>query len=208
MNENFGLYLILTDPVTSYETCAKAAVQCGVRYLQLRMKDAPRKALLTTAKQLREITAETETRFIINDDLEVAMLSDADGIHLGQDDMDIVQARHKWARSDKLFGLSTHSMEQALAAQQVKPDLIGIGPVFPTQTKTLADPALGAQSAGEIAQAMPLTSVAIGGINEGNLEAVLSAGFNNFCVVSAVNAAPNPVEAIQVLQKIWENHRF
>ncbi len=208
MKQNFGLYLILTDPLTSYETCATAAVECGVRYLQLRMKHMPYDEVLATAIRIREITKETETQLIINDDLDVAMRSDADGIHLGQEDMTIAEARRRWACPDKLFGLSTHSMAQAVQAQEQNPDLIGIGPVFPTQTKTVADPTLGAQSAGEIAQAIPLTSVAIGGINEDNLKTVLSAGFHNFCVVSAVNASPNPTTAIQVLQRIWKNHRF
>jgi thiamine-phosphate pyrophosphorylase len=209
MKENFGLYLILTDPVTSYEDCAAAAVQCGVRYLQLRIKKSPYELVLSTAKKLREITKDTGTRLIINDDLKVAIESDADGIHLGQGDMSITEARHEWANHpDKLYGLSTHSMEQACQAQKLEPDLIGIGPVFPTQTKTLADPALGVRSAGKIAQTVPLTSVAIGGINTENLKAVLSSGFHNFCVVSAVNTSPNPIEAIQALQKIWKNHSF
>ncbi len=208
MKQNFGLYLILTDPHTSYETCAAAAVECEVKYLQLRMKNTPPDMVLATAMHLRKITKGTNTKLIVNDDLDVAIQSDADGIHLGQEDMSIAEARREWAQPDKLFGLSTHSMEQAIQAQKQKPDLIGIGPVFATQTKTIADPTLGARSAGAIALASPLTSVAIGGINKDNLSAVLSAGFHNFCIVSAVNASPKPAEAIQALQEIWKNHRF
>ena len=73
MKELFGLYLILTDPVAGYETCAKAAVDCGVRYLQLRMKNTPHEVMLETARQLRKITRGTDTRFIINDDLATAV---------------------------------------------------------------------------------------------------------------------------------------
>ncbi|MEE9369784.1 MAG: thiamine phosphate synthase [Pontiella sp.] len=208
MKENFGLYLILTDPVSGYETCAKAAVESGVRYLQLRMKNTTPDMALETAIKLRNITHDSETRFIVNDDLNIAIQSDADGIHLGQGDMGLAEARGTWNRSDKLFGLSTHDMEQAVQAQMLKPDLIGIGPVFPTRTKILADPALGAKTTGRIAQEIPLTSVAIGGINADNLPSVLEAGSVNFCVVSAVNNSPNPLAAIQTLQEIWKNHSF
>ena len=208
MKELFGLYLILTDPVTGYEDCAKAAVDCGVRYLQLRMKNAPRQAVLDTALKLRTITRETDTRLIINDDLAIAIESDADGIHLGQNDMSLPLARSKWNCKGKYFGLSTHSLEQAFQTIEETPDYIGIGPVFPTQTKPDADPALGMESAGRIAQEIPITSVAIGGINATNLPTVLAAGSVNFCVVSAVNASPTPAKAIQELQEIWKLHAF
>ena len=208
MKEKFGLYLILTDPISGYETCAKAAVDCGVRYLQLRMKNEMRDVVLKTALQLREITRNTKTRFIMNDDLDIAIESDADGVHLGQDDMTLAEARKKWNRTDKLFGLSTHSMEQALALENTPPDYIGIGPAFPTQTKLDTAPALGAATVGEITKATSLTSVAIGGINSKNLSEVLAAGSVNFCVVSAVNQSLDPKVAIRELQEIWKNHSF
>ncbi len=208
MKENYGLYLILTDPISGYETCATAAVDCGVRYLQLRMKNSPREIVLKTALKLREITQNTKTRFIMNDDLDLAMQSNADGIHLGQDDMTLAEARKKWNRPDKLFGLSTHSMEQAHALEIAPPDYIGIGPVFPTQTKNDTGPALGPVTTGAIATKTALTSVAIGGIHSGNLSAVLKAGSVNFCVVSAVNQAPDPAPAIRALQEIWKKYHF
>ena len=116
MKERFGLYLILTDPVAGYETCARAAVDCSVRYLQLRMKNASRAAVLKTALALRAITRGTPTRFIVNDDLAVAIESDADGLHLGQGDQPLAETRKAWPIPGKLFGLSTHSMGQAVHA--------------------------------------------------------------------------------------------
>jgi len=208
MKEQFGLYLILTDPVAGYETCARAAVECGIRYLQLRMKNASEPAVLETACRLREITRNTETRLIINDDLAAAMASDADGIHLGQSDRPLDEARAAWPVAGKMFGLSTHSMEQASRALKLNPDYIGIGPVFPTMTKTDADPALGTEEAGRIARNIPITAVAIGGIHSGNLPQVLEAGIPNFCVVSAVNRSADPAAAIGKLQKIWKGHGF
>jgi thiamine-phosphate pyrophosphorylase len=208
MKEHFGLYLILTDPVTSYETCATAAVECGIRYLQLRIKNAPRAFLFETAQRLREITRGSETRFIINDDLEVAMQSDADGIHLGQGDLSIAQARRTWARPDKLFGLSTHNEAQIQQAEQLSPDYIGVGPVFPTPTKPDTAPALGTEETGRLMRRTPLTTVAIGGVNAENLPHLLQAGMDNFCVVSAVNQAEDPTQSIRQLQKIWKRHNF
>ena len=191
MNTNFGLYLILTDPVSGYEACARAAVDENIRYLQLRMKNAPPEAVVEMGKRIKKITEGSNTLFIVNDDIEVAMACDADGIHLGQDDLSIPKAKERWD-ARKIYGLSTHSMEQAFQALELSPDYIGIGPVFPTLTKTDTDPEVGTRETGRIAQATPIPSVAIGGINADNLPEVLKAGARNYCVVSAVNSAPSP----------------
>ena len=208
MKEQFGLYLILTDPVAGYEACARAAVDCGVRYVQLRMKNGPHDRMIDTAHRLRDITGNTETRLIINDDLSVAIASDADGIHLGQTDLSISEARATWPIAGKIFGLSTHSMDQAARALKQNPDYIGVGPVFPTMTKTDADPDLGAEETGRIIRETPVTAVAIGGIHAGNLSQVLEQGITNFCVVSAVNSSADPAAAIRKLQEIWKGYHF
>lgn len=208
MNEPFGLYLILTAPVAGYETCARAAVDCGVRFLQLRMKNQPRETILETAQLIRKITHGTRTLFIMNDDLSLAMEADADGVHLGQTDQSLGEARAIWNHPKKRFGLSTHSMAQAAAAVQEQPDYIGIGPVFPTPTKPDADPALGPDETGRIASATPLPAVAIGGIDADNLQQVLEAGAKNYCVVRAVNQSHDPATQIKRLQKIWKSVLF
>jgi len=208
MKENFGLYLILTAPRAGYEACAQAAVDCGVRYLQLRMKETPNTVLLKTAEALRAITRDTRTRLIINDHLAVAIEADADGIHLGQTDPALTEARKTWNVPGKIYGLSTHNEEQATQAMESAPGYIGVGPVFPTPTKAMHDPALGISETGRIMKASPLTSVAIGGIHAANLPLLLEAGIHNFCVVRAVNNAADPLAAIRQLQKIREQHGF
>lgn len=208
MQERFGLYLIATGPVAGYEAVARAAVACKIRYLQLRMKDEPRERTLETARLYRKITRGTATRFIVNDDLGIAMEVDADGIHLGQTDMSVTEARQHWNIPGKVFGLSTHSVKQAGEALELQPDYIGIGPVYPTRTKQNAAPCLGPEEAGKIAKRTPITSVAIGGIDARNLPLLLSAGIENYCVVGAVNTHPDPAAAIRNLQKIWETHVF
>ena len=204
MPEVFGLYLVLTEPAAGYERTADAAVQAGVKYLQLRMKKRPPDEVLDMARRLRRITAGSETRFIVNDDVETARQAGADGVHLGQDDMNIVEARKHWPVPGKRFGLSTHNEDQEARARELAPDYIGVGPVFPTPTKEHPDPVLGPERMGRIIRGSPLTAVAIGGSDAGNLAEVLRHGAANFCVVRAVNQAADPASAIRRLQEIWQ----
>lgn len=203
MGDGFGLYLVLTDPVAGYEECAAAAVRCGVRYLQLRMKGVPRDAVLETARRVRGITLGSGTLFFVNDDVTIAREVDADGVHLGQGDTPLAEARRLWPAPGKRFGLSTHDERQALLASRLSPDYIGVGPVFATPTKTVPDPVLGLERMERIVRSSPVTAVAIGGIDGGNLAEVLRRGARNFCVVRAVNRRPDPETAIRELQGIW-----
>lgn len=207
MSRDFGLYLVLTEPVRGYEACTEAAVAEGLRYVQLRMKDCPRAQVLAMARRLRAIAAGSDTRFIVNDHVDIAAEADADGVHLGQDDMPLAEARVRWNVPGKIFGLSTHSEAQELAARAARPDYIGIGPVLPTPAKLKADAALGLVRAGQIAQATPLTSVCIGSINESNLAEVLRHGARNFAVVRSVGQSSDPRATIRRLQDIWHEHR-
>lgn len=203
MGEAFGLYLVMTAPVAGYEACAAAAVRCGVRYLQLRMKGAPRDAVLESALRVREITIGSDTLFIVNDDVTIARDVDADGVHLGQHDLPIEEARRLWTAPGRRFGLSTHDERQALLASRLSPDYIGVGPVFATPTKADPDPVLGIERMAAIVRSTPVPTVAIGGIDRGNLAEVLRRGARNFCVVRAVNGRPDPETAIRELQRIW-----
>ena len=203
MDDAFGLYLVMTDPVAGYEACAAAAVRCGVRYLQLRMKEPPRDAVLETARRVRAITLGSDTLFILNDDVTIAREVDADGVHLGQGDLPLDEARRLWPAPGKRFGLSTHNELQAVMASRRSPDYIGVGPVFATPTKAVSDPVLGLERMASIVRSTPVAAVAIGGIDRGNLAEVLRRGARNFCVVRAVNRQPDPGTAIRELQDIW-----
>jgi thiamine-phosphate pyrophosphorylase len=203
MDDAFGLYLVMTDPVAGYEACTAAAVRCGVRYLQLRMKEAPRDAVLETARRVRAITLGSDTLFILNDDVTIAREVDADGVHLGQGDLPLDEARRLWPAPGKRFGLSTHNELQAVMASRRSPDYIGVGPVFATPTKAVSDPVLGLERMASIVRSSPVAAVAIGGIDRGNLAEVLRRGARNFCVVREVNRQPDPGTAIRELQDIW-----
>ena len=206
MDDAFGLYLVMTDPVAGYEACTAAAVRCGVRYLQLRMKEAPRDAVLETALRVRAITLGSDTLFILNDDVTIAREVDADGVHLGQGDLPLDEARRLWPAPGKRFGLSTHNELQAVMASRLSPDYIGVGPVFATPTKAVSDPVLGLERMASIVRSSPVAAVAIGGIDRGNLAEVLRRGARNFCVVRAVNRQPDPGTAIRELQDIWRQN--
>lgn len=200
--ETFGLYLVLTTPRAGYEACTRAAVDEGVRYVQLRMKNEPRERVVAVARRLRDITRGTATRFIVNDDVSIAAEVDADGVHVGQEDMLLGEARERWPVPGKVFGLSTHDEVQERKARELRPDYIGVGPVFATPTKDKPDPVLGPDRAAAIVRASPLTTVAIGGIDAGNLGSLLRAGIVNFAVVRAVCSAEDPRAAIRALQAV------
>lgn len=202
--ETFGLYLVITAPLTSHEACAEASVRAGVRYIQLRMKKAARERVVAVGRNLRAITRNTETRFIVNDDPAIATEVEADGVHLGQDDLPLPEARRLFP-SLAVFGLSTHNPEQARRAAALAPDYCGVGPVFATPTKEIPDPALGPERAGAMIRAAPFTTVAIGGIDAGNLPEVLRAGAINFAVVRYVCLSPAPFDAIRRLQDVWQS---
>jgi len=201
--ESFGLYLVITNPVTSYEACTEAAVKAGLRYVQLRMKQVTRESLLATAKNMRAITRGCSTNFIVNDDPELAVEVEADGVHVGQDDMQLSEVRRRFP-SLRIVGLSTHNPLQAKKAEALAPDYCGVGPVFATPTKEIPDPALGPEQAGAIIRAAPFTTVAIGGISEANMAAVRKAGAINFAVVRPVCLATDPYAAICRLQERWQ----
>lgn len=202
--KSFGLYVILTNPVVGYEKCAEAAVKTGVKVIQLRMKDMPFKQVLNMAKAIKQITAHTGTLFIVNDDVRIAKDADADGVHLGQEDMSIQDARTFWNKPGKIYGLSTHNEKQADRALDIQPDYIGVGPVYKTPTKEKPDPVLGLHRMGNIIRKTPLTCVAIGGINPGNIKDVLNSGAVNFSAVRAIMQSEYPAKVMKEFINIWE----
>ena len=201
MMEDFGLYLVMTNPVVGYERCCEAAVKAGVRIVQLRMKDAPRDEIVATARALRRITAGTDTIFIVNDDPSIAAEAGADGVHVGQGDMPVAEVRRQYP-SLRIVGLSTHNLAQAEASIAAKPDYIGVGPVHATPTKKIPDPTLGVEQAAKMIARVPYPAVAIGGIDGGNLPEIIRAGARNWAVVRAVCGSKEPYSAIVELQKI------
>ncbi len=202
--EDFGFYLVMTDPAVGYERCCEAAVRAGVRMVQLRMKDVPRAELLDMARRLVAVTRGSATRLIIDDDASVAAESGADGVHVGQDDMTVEEVRTRFPGVG-IVGLSTHSLAQAEDSVRHAPDYIGVGPVFRTPTKKIPDPVLGVELAARMVAAVPYPAVAIGGIDATNVREVLAAGARNWAVVRAVCGSQDPYSAIMRLREIAES---
>ncbi len=203
--EDFGFYLVMTEPKVGYVECAEAAVRAGVRVLQLRAKDfRSREETLSLARQIREVTRGTETLFIVNDDPAIAAEVGADGVHVGQDDRPVEEVRRQYPAL-KIVGLSTHNLAQAQSAASAqglaRPDYIGVGPVYATPTKKIPDPTLGPEKAGEMIAVAPFPAVAIGGINLETISSIKAAGARNFAVVRPVCGADDPSAAIKALQK-------
>ena len=144
-----GLYLIITNPIIGYQKLTEIAVSCDVSIIQLRIKNN-NEDKLNIANDIKNITNGTKTRFIINDDINLAIEVDADGVHLGQDDCCINKAKNLWKNKNKIFGISTHNQHQAIQAEKNGANYIGIGPIFPTSSKKNLYPLLGIKKAKKI----------------------------------------------------------
>lgn len=170
-----------------------AALAGGATVIQLREKDMTARELVEAGCRLQEMTRKHGATFIVNDRVDVALAVDADGVHLGQDDLPVSVARELLG-ADKIIGLSTHSFEQALAATSLPVDYIGVGPVFATQTKPGTRP-VGVELVSRVSRELSVPFVAIGAIDENNIDGVLSTGARNVAVLSAVVAAPDVTAA-------------
>lgn len=179
----------------------RAAVAGGATCVQLREKECSTRQFVAEARAVRELLAGTGVPLIINDRIDVALAAGADGVHLGQTDMHIADAR-RVVGSSMLIGISAECVEDAVRAQAEGADYIGISPVFSTPTKTDTASALGLDGVALIRAAVALPLVGIGGVKPGNAAEVLRAGCDGIAVVSAIVSAPNPREAAAKLKAI------
>lgn len=200
-----GLYLVLDPSVRPdrplVDVLRKAAA-LGVRLFQYRDKLASMKAAYTQALALRQAATEVGACLIINDRCDLALAVNADGVHLGQDDLPIADAR-RLLGPDTLIGLSTHGPEQVREAVQLKPDYIGFGPIFSTATKTDHDPVVGLEGLRAARTLTTLPMFAIGGITADRVDDIIAAGANGVAVISAILKAPDLDQAITSFQQPW-----
>jgi thiamine-phosphate pyrophosphorylase len=186
------------------EALAAAALRGGAEVIQLRHKLLARGELLLLARRLRQLTRAAGALFVVNDHLDLALLSDADGVHLGPDDLSVAAAR-RVAGDRLLIGASASVPSTALAAIEAGADYIGCGPAFATPLKPHKE-VIGPSGVGAVADAVgPTVPVfAIGGINESNIEQLTAAGLRRACVVRAVGDAPDPEAAVRRLRAMLE----
>lgn len=186
------LYLLVTDRLCPQGAgpVIREALKGGVDVVQLREQEMPDARLLDLARSVRQWTAEADALFLVNDRPDIAALSDADGVHLGQNDLSVGEARQILG-GDKLIGVSTHTIQQARQAVIDGADYLGVGPVFPSQTKQFDD-FPGLTFVEEVAGEITRPWFPLGGINESNVADVLAAGAARIAVSAAITAANDP----------------
>jgi thiamine-phosphate pyrophosphorylase len=181
-----GLCFITDRTICSlpFEDMILPVMQSGVKWIQYRDKERSRREIYEEAVSLSNMIKRSDGIFIVNDHADIAIAVDADGVHLGQDDLPLKEAR-KLMGKGKIIGISTHSIEQAEAAERDGADYIGFGPVFHTKTKAAGSPK-GLDMLREIRKHVHLPVIAIGGITLKNIQSVLEAGADAIAVASAI----------------------
>lgn len=191
-----GLCLITDTSIIrglSLQETVQKAILGGLKFLQYRAKNLPPSISYETAKGLRRLTQDAGVTFIVNDDVSLALAVQADGVHLGQEDLPIREAR-RILGDQSLIGVSTHSVQEALAAEKEGADYIGLGPIYPTMTKQTRPP-LGCGVIREVTGKVRIPIFAIGGINLTNLKEVLEAGPTGVAVISAILTSSDITQA-------------
>jgi thiamine-phosphate pyrophosphorylase len=200
-----GLYVIIDREALGardeIETC-RQAIRGGANIIQLRDKVGNKSRMLNSAIQIREACAPSGIPFIMNDDLDVALASGADGLHIGQEDIPVPVAR-RLLPIDKLLGCSTTTAEEALQAEADGADYIAVGSIYPTQSKKSVT-VVGLERLQKIREAVSLPIVAIGGINAGNARSVINAGADAVAVISAILANDNVEQATRKITERLE----
>jgi thiamine-phosphate pyrophosphorylase len=182
-----ALYAIL-DPEQissrSPESVLRELLQGGIKMIQVRAKAMSSRDFFQLAQRARELTAPYDCKLIVNDRIDIALASAADGVHLGQEDLPLQVGRK--LLGDRLIGISTHSLEQAKEAEANGADYVGFGPLFGTATKKTGYTARGLEMLGRIRAAVALPIVAIGGITEANIRDVWQAGADSAAIISDI----------------------
>ena len=197
------LYVITGDRGDEVETAriVEAALHGGATVIQLRKKSMPMLEQYRLATALRTLTLAHEALLIINDHADLAIAADADGVHLGQDDLPPDAVRALPGFDGRLIGRSTHSLGQAQLAVKEGADYIAVGPVYPTPTKE-GRAAVGTALVSRVAGTVDRPFVAVGGIDHDNAAAVVEAGAHAIAVVRAVYDAVDPAEAARRLHEL------
>jgi len=180
----------------------EASVRGGAEVIQLRHKTLPRGELLSLARRLRDITRAARALFIVNDHVDIALLSEADGVHLGPDDLSVEAAR-RVAGDRLLIGASASYPETATAAVAAGADYLGSGPAFATPIKAEKG-VIGPAGVAGVASAVSVPVFAIGGIDESNIEQLIAVGIRRVCVIRAVADAADPEAATRRLRAMLD----
>lgn len=203
IREHLSLYLVMgleSHNGKDAWTIAKEAIEGGVTIVQLREKKAPLGQVLAQGLRIRELCRDLGVPFLVNDRVDVALLLDADGVHVGQEDIPYPMAR-KLLGPDKIIGVSTGLWEEVVQASKDGADYVGIGAVYATGSKADAGAPIGTSLIERVSKELRLPNVGIGGIDAGNASAVTAAGADGVAVISAIIKQASPLQAAQELLK-------
>lgn len=208
--KNIGKLHIITDTSLqnrySHVDLAEMAIAGGADTIQLRSKSVSTKELIETARAMKKICSRSGVPLIINDRVEIAMEVEADGVHLGQDDVPISTAR-KMLGSSCIIGGSAGNLDEAEICLNEGADYIGSGPVYYTGSKKDAGPAIGLKSLKKLVERIPVPVIAIGGISPVNIPELLKTGVHGVAVISAVCMSDDPAKATGEFTKIMDIER-
>ena len=200
--ETMTLYAV-TDRAWAKEVTlmeqVKQALKGGITFLQLREKKLSEGEFIKEAREMKKLAAQYQIPFVINDNIKVALEVDADGVHIGQDDMSVEEAR-KLLGEDKIIGVSAHNEKEALKAQKGGADYLGVGAVCATSTKKDAN-VVSKEEIKKIKEAVDIPIVAIGGIKKDNIDALTGTGIDGVAVVSAIFGAKDITKDTKELLK-------
>jgi len=197
---NAGLYLVTSQSLSAGRTTlaiVKAAIEAGVTLVQLREKELSTREFFKLAKEIRKITFNAGALLIINDRIDVAISVEADGVHLGQNDFPLVEARRM--APELIIGASTHNIEEIIQVQKDGASYLNIGPIFPTKTKEWNNEFIGVDGLRKMIPYVKISFTVMGGIKKENIGELYMAGARIFAVVTAVTLAPDPCRAASEL---------
>lgn len=203
---NKNIYLITSqNDMDDSEFIDRIALilNAGVKLIQYREKNKTAKEMINIAKKLRQLCSMYDALLIINDRIDIAKIVDADGVHLGQDDIDINSAR-KLLGEDKIIGISTHKPDDAIIAQENNADYIGVGPVFKTPTKPTTTP-VGLEYVKWVSQNIKIPFYAIGSIDETNVNEVINAGATRVAAIRALMNASDINKTVSKFNEVLNN---
>jgi len=199
---DFKLYLITDRKITKMPLPAavRLALQGGVRAIQVREKDLPVRELLAIAQELRKVTREFNARLFINDRVDVAVAVEADGVHLGHQSMPS-EAVRKIVGKKMLIGVSTHSLAEAVSAEEAGADFITLGPIFVTPSKMQYGEPLGVWSIGIVKKHIRIPIFGLGGIRNANIAQVMQAKADGIAMISAIFATDDIQRAAELINR-------
>ncbi|MFH0863299.1 MAG: thiamine phosphate synthase [Candidatus Altiarchaeota archaeon] len=184
------------------QDAVRAAIEGGAAVVQYREKELPVEERIPIARKLR-LLCSGRAIFIVNDEVEVAQACDADGVHLGQDDMSVKTARYLLGK-DRLIGVTVHNVQEAVAADQAGADYVTVSPVFATSTKADAGQPVGIQMIKDVKAKVLMPVAAIGGIDENNIDSVIAAGADMACAISATVCKDDIKAAVKYFSTKWK----